>query len=349
MDWTVPRQGRYRFFRVDYQTRLEVEELTTVMRGGSIVRNMNTTLKESGTLPMASPPAFGDDLVRIYYVAEDEAGNTETVALATMHAVAENESLGAAHRESSLRLFSALLTLDEDFLKTTLTLPAGTNALDAAAAIVTGRGLPLVKTPKVKGLGADVSFDIGTPYLSVVNYLLEYAGYWSAQVDGWGRVVFMPYQEPATRGRSWLFEDGATCTFLPNVSKSTDSFKVPNQYTLVKSNGVDEVLVGTFTNDDPASPFSTVSRGRVIAALDFVNDALDEADLYQRARMRLMSATSASEVLKLQHSYAPVGLGDVVGARWRLHDIDLDGSIQSQELKLTPSCLTTTTLKRIWR
>ena len=34
VDWTIPREGRFRYVRVDYTSRLELEELTTIEPGG---------------------------------------------------------------------------------------------------------------------------------------------------------------------------------------------------------------------------------------------------------------------------------------------------------------------------
>jgi len=348
IDWTIPRQGVYRYYRVDYTTRLEIEELTTILAGGSITRNMYTDLKEAGKLPAIGPLSLGDDLVRIYYVVEDDNGNTEAVALATMHAVAESVALNAATESCELTLYSALLTLQQDTIETSLTIPAGTVAVSEAASLCAALGLPVVASPSVKTLGSDVSFDAGTTYLKIVNHLLGYAGFWSVLVDGWGRVVMSPYQSPDERAVSWEFVAGENCIFLPSVELASDSFKVPNKCVLVCSNA-DTTLAGSYTNDDPASPFSTVSRGRTITMTETVNDAEDVDDLNGRARARLQSATAATETVKVQHAYAPVTTSDVVRLRWDGRNVDLEGAIQAQEIALVPSALVTTEAKRIWR
>jgi len=349
VDWSIPRAGTFRFYRVDYTTRHELEELTTVLPGGNISRNLNAALKESGSLPVAGPLSLGDDLVRVYYVVEDDDGNEEKIALATMHAVAETVRYSSATATAALVLYSALLTLQDTSIDASLTIAAGAVAVSEAAKICTDLGLPVVASASSKQLGTDMSFDAGTPYLAVVNELLAYAGYWSASVDGWGRVLMEPYQDPSERAPVWDFIAGANCIFLPDVEVGSDAFSVPNKYVLTCSNPDGAPLIGSYTNTDPASPFSTVTRGRTITKSETVNDAVDVADLNARAKARLITETASTETVSLQHAYAPVRVADAVSLNWAAHGLSMRGAIQSQDIALVPSALTKTTLKRIWR
>lgn len=342
------RTGVYRYWRVDRSTRLETEQLTTVLGGGRITRNNLTALKESGELPTVGVLAIGDDLVRIYYVVTSEDGAEEQIPLATMHAFAESVEYGPAARSSSLQLYSVLLDLQDAAIKTPLTIAAGANAIDEAAALCTAVGLPVVATPSARTLSTAASWDAGTSKLAIVNYLLDIAGYWSARTDGWGRVVMLPYEEPTRRTATWAFADGDNAIFLPRVTIDTGADRVPNVCVLTCTNPSDAPIVGSYTNADPASPYSTVARGREIALVETVDDATDAADLDARAQTRLLAATSATETVKIQHAYAPVLPGDVVSLDWAQHSLSLRAAIQSQDISLTPSAMTTTTAKRVW-
>ena len=348
IDWHIPREGVYRFRRVSYATRQEIEELSSIEPGGTITRNTNTDLKESGKLTAVGPLSIGDDLIRIYYVVEDDDGGEEAMAIATMHASVESSTYTSATETCTVTLYSALLTLQGAELTASLTIPSGTVAVSQAAALITGLGLPVIASPSAKALTADRSYDAGSTYLKVVNDLLDFAGYWSALVDGWGRVVLAPYEAPADRSSVWDFKDGENCIYLPDVSTTTDAFSVPNVCILTSSTS-GAGLIGTYTNADPASPYSTVSRGRSIAMTDTVSDAVDQADLVTRAKIKLATATSATEITTIKHAYAPVSIGDVVGFAWGRHSLACDGSVQSQDISLVPSATTTTVLKRIWR
>lgn len=348
MDWTSARDGVFRYHRVDHATRRELERLTTVRPGGTITRNLNVALKESGSLPIIGPLPLGDDLVRIYYDVTDETGASLSVPLATMHAAAESVRYTSATAEATVTLYSALLGL-QAALKTSLTIAAGTVAVTQAAALCASLGLPVVASPSTRQLLTAASFNPGTTYLSVVNHLLDVAGFWSAGVDGWGRVVLAPYQDPSERASAYRFVSGARCIFLPDVEVTSDAFDVPNVCTLTGSRPGADAIVGTYTNADPASPYSTVNRGREIPLTGTVDDAVDAADLAARAKARLIAATAATETVKVKHAYVPIAPGDAADLVWGAHGLDMRGAIVSQDITLDPAAVTVSTFKRIWR
>ena len=347
IDWTIPRLGVYRFHRVAYVGRQELEELTTIQPGGRITRNLGAELKEEGKLPCVELPSLGDDLIRIYYVVEDDAGQEARLALATMHAVKPKADYTAAAETAGLSLVSALLTLQQAKLSTSLTIPAGTVAVDAAGAICTALGLPYVASASSRALTSNASWNAGDTRLKVVNYLLDVGGFWSAQVDGWGRVVFAPYEDPRRRAPVWTFRDGANCIYRPEFTVETDAWDIPNVCVLTSSSPA-AALCGSYTNDDPASPYSTVTRGREITLAETVDDAVDVPDLNARAEKRLTLGTATTERVGFEHAYAPVTIGDVVDFGSSRHGLDMRVTIQAQDLTLTPPCPTKATTKRVW-
>lgn len=345
--WTLPRSGPLRFVRVSYDDRVELAPLATVQGGGYISRQLETSLKETGGLQIVNPPSIADDLVRIYYEPTDSEGESESVALATMHAAKASTRYTSAAQPATWTLYSALLTLQQTVLTESLTIAAGSVAVTEASDLCTDLGLPVVATPSTKELTVDHSWNAGDSYLKIVNELLDFAGYWSVRPDGQGRVVMAPYVEPGNRAAVWEFEPGANCIFVGDVAYESDAFDVPNVCVLTCSNG-DTSFSGSYTNDDPSSPYSTVTRGREIALVETVTDAVDGADLALRAQKRLMTATAATERLTVRHAYAPITIGAVVQFSWPKHGIAVRASVQSQDITLGRACLTTSVLKRVW-
>lgn len=348
VDWTLPRvQTGLRFVRVDYSTRQELEELTTVQLNGSITRNMNTELKEDGTLPVVDPDDLGDDLVRVYYEVEDSDGNEETVKLGTLHAVNTSRQYTPATNRSDLTLISALLTLRDSVITESLTIPAGTNALDYAVSICEALGLPVVYTDSDRVLTTDANWDAGTTKLSIVNYLLGFANHWSARVDTSGRVWFSQYVSPGERTAVWTFTAGENCTYLPDVIHQVDKFNVPNVCVVTMSTP-DEVFSGSYENTDPDSPYSIANRGREIALVKTVWDGVDVYDLDDMAERDLFLATGETERLMIAHAYCPIRPGDVVRFVWEAQGIDMNCVVLSQQLNLNHAVMTQTTLKKVW-
>jgi len=346
--WTRPREGLWRYHRVDYATRHELEELATIISGGTISRNIDSELKEQGTLPCVAPPVIGDDLIRIYYVMTDDQGAEYSLALATMHAVKSSAQYTAAAQTSTLNLYSALLTLQQSALQRSLTIAAGSVAVTEAVSICTTLALPVVASASTRALTTDASWDAGTSYLKIVNYLLDCAGFWSARVDGYGRVVMGAYEAPKDRAATWEFVSGPDCVFVPEVSLESDAFNTPNVCVLNCSNPAG-VVTGSYTNADPASPYSTQTRGREIVLVETVTDAIDEDDLNTRAEKRLVAATAVTERVGIKHSFVPVTAGDVVKLTWGTHGLSMLASVQSQDISLTPAGPTTASLKRVWQ
>jgi hypothetical protein len=244
-------------------------------------------------------------------------------------------------------LYSALLPLAQAALTESLTLPAGTVAITEAVALCAGVGLPVVYSPSTKALTSPQSWDAGTKLLTVVNWLLAFAGYWSAGVDGYGRVLMQEYVNPDQRSPSFYLVEGPTSIFIPAATVETDFYDVPNQCIMTCSN-VAGTFSGSYTNTDPNSPYSTVSRGRPIPIVETVTDAIDAADLNVRAQKTLYDRMSAVErVGNLRHPYMKTKPGDVGRFTWTRRGLDMLVSIQSQEITLGPACLTADSLRKV--
>lgn len=332
--------------RVHGESRFELEALDTVLPGGSITRNINTTLKESGTLEVVGRLNIGSDLIRIYYVADDGSGEVET-PVATMLASTEALTLTSSSATSSVSLYSALLPMERMRFRTSLTIPAGTNILTKAAQLCGACGVPVVMTPLARELTAPMSWDPAATYLEVANDLLALAGYWSVGVDVWGRAVLEPYVDPATRSLAYTFEAGPTSVFLPSVEAVSDEFDVPNVCIVTATRADAEPMVGYYENGDPASPFSTVHRP-AHAITESVAEAQSVAELEAIAKRKLLAATSATETFQVDHSFLPLGIGSAVGLRWPAQDLNARGTIQAQELTLGTALMMSSTVKRIW-
>ena len=277
----------------------------------------------------------------------DANGVAESVALATMHAAVSAVEYSEATQKASLILYSALLTLQQACLEESLTIPAGTVAVTAARERCEDLGLEVVASASTVELTQDASFNAGDSDLKVVNHLLGLANFWSVRPDGYGRLLMHLYQAPSQRQPVWTFEAGPSAVFEPAVGVQADTFNVPNKCVLTCSNS-EGTFSGSYTNDDPESPYSTVCRGRTIALPESVTDAVDEADLDAKAERRLREATGIADTITVTHAYVPATIGDVVRVVWPKHGLDYRASIQSQQLNQGPECMTMSTLKRVW-
>jgi hypothetical protein len=357
MDWhSSGRIDAFEYTRVDKNTFEDKEIITVLENGGQIDRNALTPLKVSATVPFFEWLDVGNDYLRIYSIST-LFGETVRIAHGTFLVSVPSSTLSDSRNEykdetgeiysvplrrGTANLYSLLLLLQEQKLREPLTIYAGTQTVLKAFEIITDAGLNVIADGSLTGLQKNASFDTGTTYLEIVNWLLDYAGFNSANVDGYGNIILKRYQDPSSLSPVVVFSDtDPKCTFAPDVLHEFDIFSVPNQVILTVSNA-DTVMNSIATNDDPNSRYSTVSRGRIIAHTETIDDIESQAALDAKAQQILISLTSAVESVIVKHPYEPFEMLDGALLNYSKAEVTVSGSIPSSKtiLKISMPCET---------
>lgn len=350
MDWTHGHTDSFEFIRV--RGGIEYEALSNIKPNGTITRDLNTDLKVSGSLECVGDLGIGSDLIRIYLTAATATGSVR-LAIATMFASTPSRTLTDTSTSAKVTLYSTLLQLVEDCFETTYAIPAGTNAIELATQLATSAGLQVKATPSPSTTTAVTTFEAGTSKLKVINYLLDFANYYSAQVDGYGTVIMRPYQSPATRQAVWTFVDGDGSIFVADVTDEHDWYATPNVVVCYTSNTTTDTLTATAVNDGSGiyagSGYSTVARGRRIVKTQSYTDIADQVSLQAKADALLLSSSSTAQTVTVKHAYAPIDIGDVIELDYSSQSIDYDATVQSMDMTLSPSVETTTKMRRFSR
>lgn len=171
--------------------------------------------------------------------------------------------------------YDQLLVLRDDKVSNRFAAASGTKYTDQVVSLLSGAGiLQRNVTPSPLLIPVTREWDPGTSKLQIVNDLLGAINYESLFFDEHGTAVARPYVSPQGRASEHTYTADSTSVIFPGVRQSLDLFGVPNKWTLVVSDP-DRTgpLVISFTNSDPASPTSTVSRGRTIVEVRTVQDA----------------------------------------------------------------------------
>lgn len=346
MDWKRPgRLDRFEYLRVSLDGR--VRGRLNNVTGGQISENLNTGLKASGVITAVGGLDVGNDLVRIELVSTLD-GDEARVALGTFFAATPVAQVTDTAVTVDADLYSTLLVLDEGAVQATYSIPAGTNALAHARALVEAVGLTVIADDSSAVTTVASTFEAGTSYLEIVNHLLDFAGFGSAQPDGYGRVVMRPYADPTSRQAVWTFTDADGSSMLPELEDELDWFHTPNVVVVTMSNE-EEGLIAVAKNTNPASPTSTVSRGREIVRCETVDDAPSQAALQAKADALLVTSSQLLQRITLKHAFAPIALGDVVAVRYTAAGIDYTLTVRTRELDLLPGVPTTTETRRFIR
>lgn len=230
--------------------------------------------------------------------------------------------------------FDLSLILRDDKLTERLAIVEGTLIYDAVVDVLTSAGVELYNIERAEEtLTRTIEWEPGTEKYEVVNDLLNMINYTPIHVDENGFFVSYKYRTPSERSADYVYADNALSVMLPEVEEELDLFGVHNVFTVVRTNEEEEPLASTFINDNPNSPTSTVSRGRIISDHREIDDiasqeALDEyvsriafeaSQIYGRIRFQsaLMPFHGYADVLDFSYSSLKIS-GKYLELSWRM-------------------------------
>ena len=279
MDWSRGYSARWRVHRVDPGTWADSKELSGVV-SAKIERQASAGLLESGSLAVDGD-AFEEGYYRISMEAVQD-GASKRVDVATLLCSSASGTLDRGLRRLDVEGSSVLQPAADVLAASGSYVPAGEDAVAWAAdslssclaAPVSSEGSFTLASNRVVSVGASV-LDAVWDVLSVGGYVIR--------IDGAGSVKIAPMP---TAPALVLDHDGAALLH-PGVSSTSDWSGVPNRYTAVEG-GRSAVAV----NDDPASPTSTVSRGRFVDVVDSSPDRIGGESLEAYAQRRLAESST---------------------------------------------------------
>lgn len=152
----------------------------------------------------------------------------------------------------------------------------------------------------------------GTAKLTIINNLLSAVNYEALSFDEDGVAIVKPYASPSDRAEEYTYADDATSIMVPDVEQALDLFSIPNKWVLVVSDPDRATLTGTYTNNDPTSPTSTVQRQRTIVDFRTEVDAADLTTLNAKAERLAFEASQIYEAIDFTTGLNPIHSGNDV-------------------------------------
>lgn len=125
----------------------------------------------------------------------------------------------------------------------------------------------------------DQEWEIGESKITIANTLLAAINYNPLHFDEFGVGIIDKYIIPNEQEITGTYIAGLTSVIVDGMSVSSDKFSIPNRWVRYTENVDSEYYISTYTNDDPNSPYSTVSRGRVIVDSNSVDDIASQTEL----------------------------------------------------------------------
>ena len=293
----------YEYYFVDPATWLDAGRATGIT-GGSMAWNLEDDQLGSATFLADADAGLDDRYVRVYMVIEQD-GVRERFALGTWLVECPEEQFDGARESVEATGYTPLRELAD--VKMPPGYPCAGDAAVNAAAVMSGR----MRAPVLAlGISArlDGSFAAGADE-SALDYCLSMlsAADLRPMLDGMGRVSFAPVRDAASMRPVWTFRDDDASVLLPDLSHKSGLRDVRNVARVVYSTATGR-LVGEAVNDDPASPASTVSRGRELTLVVTSPDLPENPTQVQVDALaaRLLREDSAStHEFKFSHGFVP--------------------------------------------
>ena len=312
--------------------------------GGEVTLSASTRLKASGSLELldlGQEINWASDRVRITY--RIQGGASWPLGVFLLAAPTKTYTDGGASWK--VELLSKLTLLDEDCVET----PTQVGTVYPALALLQFALVDVGKadiTESAARLASTMTWEAGTPRLTIFNDILEAIGYWSMGVGGSGAFQIRPYVPPAQRPLSWRFAEGEAAIHLPEWSREQDLAGIPNKVVLVSQGGDDKpALVGIARNMNPSSPASYPSRGRWITHTETGVEASTQEVITQLAEKKLLEAQTAIAKIEIEHLPVPIWTNDLV--EFTSHGVRTRATVQSIKYTLSPDGLCKTTLREV--
>lgn len=351
IDWSQSMSQRFEYYEVDPNTWKDKRLLE-----GIISTNINKD-SDSSTLETADIEiidTLGECYIRVYLIAT-QGEVTEKIPLGTYLVQTPSSNFDGKVKNVSMTAYSPLIELKENPVPLGYTLLKNENIMENAYQITrTNCRAPVVQTSSDKVLTENFVANTEDTYIDYVSDLIAQAKY-KFDLDELGQILFSPIQKFETLQPAYTFNDDNSSILLPEVSLKHDIYGIPNVVEVVCTIS-NEIYTSVVKNEDPNSPTSIQSRGRVIT------HRVTDPDLHglptkqqvdEYAEQLLSSLSSVEYTINFSHGYYPLRLGDCVRLNYKKAELNnVKAKIISQSIKCGTGCTVSTTAtftKNLWR
>lgn len=357
IDWHESMEQTFEFFEVDPNTWRDKRRITSIL-SCSIKRDISTDTLETATLETTD--IMGECYIRIYLIAKQNY-ETHREPLGTFIVQTPSFSYDGKIRKVSIDAYSPLLELKDAKLPIGFSLLKKDNIMDNAYNIISDN----MRAPVVKATGVlDTLYenyvsDIDEDVLSYVLSLIKYAEY-SLALDPIGGVMFSPKQDLPTLQPTWTYDDSNSSILYPDIDDSYDLYGIPNVVEVIYSgedgSGRNVTYYSKVVNDNPSSPISTVTRGRIVLHRETSpsisgNPTQEIIDHY--AKQLLKDLNTVEHTINYSHGYCPVKIGDCVRLDYKRAGINnVKAKVISQNIDCKSGCVVSETAvytENLWR
>ena len=336
-DWTSTMQQTFEYYTVDPGTWRDMKKIDTVI-SSSISRDLEAETLGSASITITE--SLGECYIRIYLITIQN-GIREKHPLGTFLVQTPSYSFDGKVKNITMDAYTPLLELKEKNPPIGYSIYKDENVMERACLVLREQmRAPYVASSKDTKLTDNFVANLDDTWMTFLIDLLANAEM-RLELDELGRVLFAPVQELASLQPVWTFDTDNSSILYPDFTIDHDLYGIPNVVEVIYSNGK-ETVSSVAVNDDPNSPVSTVTRGRIInqritdpAVIG--NPSKAELDLFAKRTLKELSSIEYS--ITFTHGYCPVRIGDCVRLNYEAAGLkNVKAKIISQSIDCTPGC-----------
>jgi len=340
VDWTASMSQTFEYYVVDPDTWQNVRKIDTAI-SSSITRDLNTDTLGSANFEIEE--ALGECYIRIYLVVLQN-GVTERFPLGTFLVQTPSFGFDGKRVTNSLQAYTPLLELKENPPPFGFSVMKNSDVMYNASVLADENCRPPVSrfsegecTVKLHNHFVADTSDTWLTYLSSLISTAKYR----FDLDDMGRIQFAPIIETSRMQPVWTFDDSNSSILLPDLTVDRDLYNIPNRVEVLYSTSY-HTYRSVVVNDDPNSPTSIQSRGRVITHRE-INPSLPgvatEPQIRNYAERLLRHLSSLEYSISFSHGYCPVRIGDCVRLNYISAGLrDVKAKIVSQDIDCKSGC-----------
>lgn len=202
----------------------------------------------------------------------------------------------------TLTCYDRCMMLKQDKLTDSVIMPAYTSIVKYIDDMLSGYDNAFKLIDENAANKADIYFQIGTPKIEVINYLLKMINYSSLLTNEYGVFYAQKYVLPSERQTQITYTDDKDSSIIyRDVKQELDLFNVPNVFVRVTNNSaIDPPIKAVYENNNPDSIVSTTVRNRSIVDFREVDNIVDSDTLFAITKKEAYQASDIYEHIDIQ-------------------------------------------------
>lgn len=324
------------------------------VESGRLDRNVNADIRGAGSLSWSGLPGEQPDWsttrVQPVYHATLADGVLVEWPMGVYLCTSPGDEYGDGFVSTDVRLYDKTLILRKGGTTNAYGVGAGRNIVQRVRELLDRHyGGRHAIEDSVAVTRSPMTWEPGTPWLTVLNDLLDAAGYFALAADGGGVLRSGPYTRPADRGLAYDFTDGPSSVYSADFRHVRDDFDTPNRVTLTsRADGDTPALWAQRTLDQiaPGHPLSYAVLGYWVDRTEENVEASSLAVLQAQADRYIRESVARASDIELTHAPVPIDLLD----RVRFHRegvLTVDAVVQTMSIDCAAGADWTTHLREV--